>query len=293
MVAPAYELDPVRAQARADRFEGYGDGGFGLDLAAPQNWGRFALSCSPPDGLGWPARFPARPKRRCDLRPPAGGPGGGDERDPPHQGHRRTRADRPGVRTLACGAIGGPGRRGPGRARDRPLHRSYARAQTEAGAPIQFAGDLLAGDRSGLVTGPVATPGRRRVQRNDVVVSDMVVCHDGYCGDTADTFFAGRHEEAERAYEFMWGVLERAAAAMLRGFRRRRSLTHPRRRSSSAIRTALFPHHGGHGLGVTGFEDPHLIPARPDPLQEGMVIAIEPGVYFPVASASGWSTTTS
>ena len=41
-----------------------------------------------------------------------------------------------------------------------------------------------------------------------------------------------------------------------------------------------FPHHGGHGVGVTNFEDPHLIPADDSLLEEGMVIAIEPGVYF-------------
>ena len=29
------------------------------------------------------------------------------------------------------------------------------------------------------------------------------------------------------------------------------------------------------------FEDPHLIPADQTPLREGMVIAVEPGVYLP------------
>jgi Xaa-Pro aminopeptidase len=33
-------------------------------------------------------------------------------------------------------------------------------------------------------------------------------------------------------------------------------------------------------VGVTGFEDPHIIPADRRELQEGMIIALEPGVYF-------------
>jgi Xaa-Pro dipeptidase len=42
-----------------------------------------------------------------------------------------------------------------------------------------------------------------------------------------------------------------------------------------------FPHHGGHALGVTSFEDPHIVPSDTTPLEPWMVIAIEPGVYFP------------
>ena len=42
-----------------------------------------------------------------------------------------------------------------------------------------------------------------------------------------------------------------------------------------------FPHHGGHALGLTGFEDPHLIPSDVTPLEPWMVLAVEPGVYFP------------
>ena len=42
-----------------------------------------------------------------------------------------------------------------------------------------------------------------------------------------------------------------------------------------------LPHHAGHGLGLGAFEDPHLIPSDDTPLEPGMVIAVEPGVYFP------------
>jgi len=42
-----------------------------------------------------------------------------------------------------------------------------------------------------------------------------------------------------------------------------------------------FPHHGGHGVGLSSFEDPHVIPGDETPLEPGMVIALEPGVYFP------------
>ena len=42
-----------------------------------------------------------------------------------------------------------------------------------------------------------------------------------------------------------------------------------------------LPHHGGHALGLTSFEDPHLIPSDTTPFEPWMVLAVEPGVYFP------------
>jgi Xaa-Pro aminopeptidase len=42
-----------------------------------------------------------------------------------------------------------------------------------------------------------------------------------------------------------------------------------------------FPHHGGHGVGLTVFDDPHIIPAGDWALESWMVMAVEPGVYLP------------
>jgi Xaa-Pro aminopeptidase len=41
-----------------------------------------------------------------------------------------------------------------------------------------------------------------------------------------------------------------------------------------------FPHHAGHAIGLGGFEDPHLVPGDRLPFAEGMLIAVEPGIYF-------------
>jgi Xaa-Pro dipeptidase len=44
---------------------------------------------------------------------------------------------------------------------------------------------------------------------------------------------------------------------------------------------AEFPHHGGHGLGLGSFEDPHVIPTDHTRFEPWMVIALEPGAYYP------------
>jgi Xaa-Pro aminopeptidase len=44
-----------------------------------------------------------------------------------------------------------------------------------------------------------------------------------------------------------------------------------------------YNHHTGHGLGYVRAEAPRITPTSEDVLEEGMVIALEPGVYI-----EGW-----
>jgi Xaa-Pro aminopeptidase len=43
----------------------------------------------------------------------------------------------------------------------------------------------------------------------------------------------------------------------------------------------VYPHHTGHGVGVSGHEAPRLVPYNDEVLEEGMVIMLEPGIYLP------------
>ena len=40
-----------------------------------------------------------------------------------------------------------------------------------------------------------------------------------------------------------------------------------------------FPHHTGHGLGTAWHEEPRIVPGSATVLEEGMVVAVEPGTY--------------
>jgi len=52
-----------------------------------------------------------------------------------------------------------------------------------------------------------------------------------------------------------------------------------KQRISEALPNGELRHHGGHALGLTSFEDPHLIPTDTMPFEPWMVLAVEPGVY--------------
>ena len=47
----------------------------------------------------------------------------------------------------------------------------------------------------------------------------------------------------------------------------------------------VYPHHTGHGVGVSGHEEPRIVPYNDVRLEPGMVIMLEPGIYFPGETA--------
>lgn len=125
-------------------------------------------------------------------------------------------------------------------------------------------------------------PGDRVIQEGDIVSVDVGACINGYHGDAARTFFAGKvSEEAERLVRitresFFEGLkyareghfLSEVSAAIQR---------HAENAGYSVVRELI-----GHGIGRNMHEDPE-VPNYHDPrrgrgprLREGMTIAIEP-----------------
>jgi Xaa-Pro aminopeptidase len=153
-------------------------------------------------------------------------------------------------------------------------------AQLGAGAPIEFVSDLLAGPRAAEVCCPVAVAGRYKAQDGDAIVADIVVRANGYWGDSAETHFAGANEEVAAARAELLSILAAAGDALVPGATGAQVFAQIDGAIKAAFPGGEFPHHGGHGIGLGGFEDPHIIPTDDTPFEEGMVLAVEPGVYF-------------
>ena len=147
---------------------------------------------------------------------------------------------------------------------------AQATAQIEAGSPVDFGADLLVGARTALVCGPVATPGLHRAEDGDVVVADVSVRHGGYWGDTARTFVVGDNPEAREVMASIREVLDQTAELLRPGTRAQRGLRLRRRpRSRGATPTASSRTTAGHGVGITGYEPPHLVPGDETVLARG------------------------
>ncbi len=154
-------------------------------------------------------------------------------------------------------------------------------AQNAAGTPVPFISDMLGGPNTAEVCCPIRVAGRRPLERGEVVVADIAVAAHGYWGDTARTHPVGAMSKAMKGQlEELEGIKAQAAERLRPGTRGSDLFAWARRTIETTFPGGEFPHHLGHAVGVTGFEDPHLIPADRRELQAGMIIAVEPGVYF-------------
>lgn len=156
---------------------------------------------------------------------------------------------------------------------NRLLTAMEARARTR----LIVLGDCVAGQRTSAVGG---IPGAYTIQENDPVLVDIVPRLDGYWGDICNVRFAGRPSpELRKMYIAARDALHRTIAAVRPGVEAR-TLDGIARGALERDGWPAYPHHTGHGLGTTNHEEPRITTYNTLPLQAGMVIALEPGIYI-------------
>jgi len=158
---------------------------------------------------------------------------------------------------------------------------AQAAAQVGHGAPVGFVADVLAGPNTAEVCAPVAVAGAGRAGPGQPVVADLSVGADGYWADTCRTYVNGSSAEVDEIREQLYAIMDAAAADLRTGGTGAEVFGGMRDRIAASWPDGEFPHHGGHGVGLTVFDDPHVIPSDGRPLESWMVMALEPGVYLP------------
>lgn len=148
----------------------------------------------------------------------------------------------------------------------------------QVGGRLPVLADLVGGSRTAEIGG---LPGEYRLQAGDPLIADIVPRLDGYWGDNAATHFVGEPSpEHRKVYEVVRETLEKGLEAVRPGLKAR-DLDALLRQHIEGQGYPVYPHHSGHGLGVTYHEEPRIVPYNALPLQAGMVLALEPGVYLP------------
>jgi Xaa-Pro aminopeptidase len=124
--------------------------------------------------------------------------------------------------------------------------------------------------------------GDRVVEPGDPVVMDFGGILDGYYSDITRTPVA---READPAFAEIYQVVLDAQHAAFEAIRPGVACQEVDRAARKVITERgygeYFVHRVGHGLGMTGHEDPYLVEGNTEELRPGMVVSDEPGIYIP------------
>lgn len=151
-----------------------------------------------------------------------------------------------------------------------------AKIEEKAGARTPLLADVISGERTWEVSGH---PSGRRLRRGELIICDLVPCLDGYWGDSCTTISIDKpSEKQKKLHEVVMSALNKGIENVRPGI--------SAMRLDEILRSEIkrygydYPHHTGHGLGVTYHEEPKIYPSSNIQLKPGMVIALEPGIYI-------------
>ena len=152
-------------------------------------------------------------------------------------------------------------------------------ARLHGAEAMSFETIVASGERSALPHGKASTA---PLPRKGFVTLDFGIIREGYCSDMTRTVCLGAPKPEERkAYEAILQAQEAAVSAVSGGA----SCGEVDETARSILRTAgmadAFSHSTGHGVGLEIHEAPRLGAGQKARLQPGMVVTIEPGVYWP------------
>jgi Xaa-Pro aminopeptidase len=144
---------------------------------------------------------------------------------------------------------------------------------------MSFETIVASGERSALPHGKASSA---VLPRKGFVTLDFGIIREGYCSDMTRTVCLGApRSEERRAYEAVLEAQESAVAAV----RAAVSCEEVDEAARSILRKAgmadAFSHSTGHGVGLEIHEAPRVGAGQKSRLQPGMVVTIEPGVYWP------------
>jgi Xaa-Pro aminopeptidase len=157
-------------------------------------------------------------------------------------------------------------------------------AARQAGAEaMSFSTIIASGSRSAL---PHGRASEQVIPSSAFVVCDFGVILAGYCSDqTRTVWMSGASgsvpKAARQAYESVLEAQRASIAAVKPGVTVAEVDAAGRKVLKKAELARYFTHSTGHGVGLEIHEIPRVAIGQKEVLRPGMVITIEPGVYFP------------
>lgn len=137
---------------------------------------------------------------------------------------------------------------------------------------------------------PHAIPGETVIADECLVLVDVGGRCDEYCSDQTRTVWVGKNPPDR--FRTLLDRVQRAQAAVLKALRP--GMTY--REAYGLAREVFlregvaerFTHSLGHGIGLETHEGPSLNPSSEGSLAPGMVVTVEPGLYYPEWGGARW-----
>ncbi len=150
--------------------------------------------------------------------------------------------------------------------------------QQKAGQRVPLGNDCVVGHRQANMGG---WPLNYEIKSNDSLIVDLSTLLHGYWSDSCATYYPQEptpqqkvmHETVAEALEYAISLIRPGAVA--------KEIDRKVRQFMENSGYPVYPHHTGHGVGVSGHEAPRIVPYNDEVLEEGMVILLEPGIYLP------------
>ncbi|HEV2176017.1 MAG TPA: Xaa-Pro peptidase family protein [Terriglobia bacterium] len=152
-------------------------------------------------------------------------------------------------------------------------------ARRSGAEEMSFPTIIASGARSAL---PHGRASEKAITPGSFVVCDFGVILSGYCSDQTRTVWLGKvADDARPVYDAVQEAQQAAIQAVRPGIAVGEVDSAARKVLQKAGLGRYFTHSTGHGVGLEIHEIPRVAQGQPEVLQSGMVITIEPGVYFP------------
>jgi Xaa-Pro dipeptidase len=149
-----------------------------------------------------------------------------------------------------------------------------------AGMPVVVYGDFAVSPGPERRGGP---PTERVLEPGDMLILDFSVVIGGYRSDFTNTLVVGKKPAADqqRLFDLCIQAMAAGEEKLRAGVACLEVYEAVRGAFDKAGMADFFPHHAGHGLGLTHPESPFLVRQATETLLAGDVVTLEPGLYVP------------
>jgi Xaa-Pro aminopeptidase len=169
----------------------------------------------------------------------------------------------------------------PGKTEIDVWNATHTAIQKAAGQRVPLGNDCTIGRRAHSGGWPLDL----EIQPGDSFVVDLSTQLHGYWSDSCATYYAGGPSERQVAMHRTVAEALELAISLVRPGAVASAIDRQVRAFIAAAGYPVYFHHTGHGIGVTVHEEPRIVPYNDIQIEPGMVIMLEPAIYFPGETA--------